>query len=83
MRGAGRSWETSPGILKFIVRISKLKYAFRDHGRQEEILENSALDYTICRAPMLSDESNGSGAVATDVYWLFLYRELKSYDAAL
>jgi uncharacterized protein YbjT (DUF2867 family) len=63
--GAGRSWKTSPGILKLFVSISNLKYAFRDHGKQEEILENSSMDYTICRAPMLSDEKNETGAVAT------------------
>ncbi len=63
--GAGRSWKTTPGILKFIVSISNLKYAFQDHGKQEEILEGSFLDYTICRAPMLSSEKNNTGAVAT------------------
>jgi hypothetical protein len=41
-----------------------LKYAFRDHGRQEEILQNSAVEYTICRVPMLSTETNTKGAVA-------------------
>jgi uncharacterized protein YbjT (DUF2867 family) len=63
--GAGRSWNTSPAILKFIVSISNLKHAFADHGRQEEILENSSVDYTICRAPMLSNDINTSGAEAT------------------
>jgi uncharacterized protein YbjT (DUF2867 family) len=63
--GAGRSWKTTPGILKFIVSISNLKYAFQDHGKQEEILEKSAIDYTICRAPMLSAEINHTGAIAT------------------
>ena len=63
--GAGRSWNTSPGILKFIVSISNLKFAFQDHGKQEEILEKSSIDYTICRAPMLSDEISDTGAVAT------------------
>lgn len=63
--GAGRSWKTSPVILKFIVWASNLKYAFRDHGKQEEMLENSILDYTICKAPMLSAEHNETGAVAT------------------
>jgi uncharacterized protein YbjT (DUF2867 family) len=62
--GAGSSWKTAPSILKLIVSISNLKYAFRDHGVQEEILQNSALDYTICRAPMLSNETNTLGAVA-------------------
>ena len=63
--GAGRSWKTSPGILKFIVSVSNLKHAFKDHGKQEEILENSSIDYTICRAPMLSVEKNSTGAIAT------------------
>jgi uncharacterized protein YbjT (DUF2867 family) len=63
--GAGRSWKTAPGILKFIVSISNLRFAFQDHGKQEEILENSAIDYTICRAPMLSDKKNETGALAT------------------
>jgi uncharacterized protein YbjT (DUF2867 family) len=63
--GAGRSWKTSPAILRFIVSISNLKHAFVDHGKQEEILENSSIDYTICRAPMLSTETNTTGAVAT------------------
>ena len=63
--GAGRSWKSSPGILKFIVSVSNLKFAFQDHGKQEEILENSSMDYTICRAPMLSDEINITGVIAT------------------
>ena len=62
--GAGSSWKTTPAILKFIVSISNLKYAFQDHGKQEEILKDSSLDYTICRAPMLSAETNTKGAVA-------------------
>ncbi len=62
--GAGRSWKTIPGILKLIVSISNLRYAFQDHGKQEEILEGSSLDYTICRAPMLSSEINNTGAIA-------------------
>ena len=63
--GAGRSWKNTPVILKLLVSISNLKHAFRDHGRQEEILENSTIDYTICRAPMLSDKTNETGAIAT------------------
>lgn len=63
--GAGRSWEKTPWLLRFIVSISKLRFAFQDHGRQEQLLENSAMEYTICRAPMLSDKINALGAVAT------------------
>lgn len=63
--GAGRSWKSAPRILKFVVSISNFKYAFQDHGKQEEMLENSAMDYTICRAPMLSETLNDTGASAT------------------
>jgi uncharacterized protein YbjT (DUF2867 family) len=63
--GAGRSWKRTPIILKIIVSISNLKYAFLDHGKQEELLENTSLDYTICRAPMLSPKINNTGAIAT------------------
>jgi putative NADH-flavin reductase len=63
--GAGRSWEKAPAILKMIISMSNLKHAFRDHGKQEEILEKSAMDYTICRAPMLSMKPNKTGAMAT------------------
>jgi uncharacterized protein YbjT (DUF2867 family) len=62
--GAGRSWKKTPLILKMMVSISNLKFAFRDHGKQEEILKSSSVDYTICRAPMLSAEINLSGAIA-------------------
>jgi uncharacterized protein YbjT (DUF2867 family) len=63
--GAGTSWKTSPGILKFMVTVSNLKYAFQDHGKQEELLKKSDIDYTICRAPTLSNKKNVTAAVAT------------------
>jgi len=53
--GAGSSWRKAPLILKLIVSTSNLKYAFRDHGTQESMLKNSDMDYTICRAPMLTN----------------------------
>jgi uncharacterized protein YbjT (DUF2867 family) len=80
--GAGRSWDTSPGILKFVVSISNLKHAFRDHGRQEELLEKSNLEYTICRAPMLSNETYASGALATPEGERPAGRVLSRYSAA-
>lgn len=63
--GAGRSWNSSPLVLKLIVTLSNLKYAFADHGRQEALLENSPVDYTICRSPMLTNEISDSPAMAT------------------
>jgi uncharacterized protein YbjT (DUF2867 family) len=63
--GAGRSWKSTPLILKLIVSTSNLKFAFRDHGRQETMLEESQVEYTICRSPMLSAKRNETGAIAT------------------
>lgn len=63
--GAGTSWKNIPFILKFIVSISNMKVAFLDHGKQEEVLKNSSMDYTICRAPLLSNEISNTGVVAT------------------
>ena len=63
--GAGRSWKSAPAMLKFFVSMSNLKYAFRDHGKQEELLEKSSLDYTVCRAPMLSNKINKRGVAAS------------------
>jgi putative NADH-flavin reductase len=63
--GAGRSWKTSPAILKCIVSFSNLKYAFQDHGLQEQLLESSSIDYTICRAPMLTEKINENGVGVT------------------
>jgi putative NADH-flavin reductase len=63
--GAGSSWKSAPFILRAVVSMSNLKPAFMDHGRQEQLLEQSGLDYTICRAPMLTGEISDSAAAAT------------------
>ena len=62
--GAGNSWRSTPVVLKLIVLTSNLKYAFRDHGRQEELLKESDLEYTVCRAPMLTSRINKSGIIS-------------------
>ena len=63
--GAGSSWKKTPLALRLVVSISNLKHAFLDHSKQEDILKNSSMDYTICRAPMLDTNVNKTGAVAT------------------
>jgi uncharacterized protein YbjT (DUF2867 family) len=59
--GAGSSKASAPAVLRFIVALSNLRYAFDDHTRQENLIINSHTDYTIARAPMLSDRENESG----------------------
>jgi uncharacterized protein YbjT (DUF2867 family) len=63
--GAGRSWKQTPLILKMVVSLSNLRFAFRDHGRQEKMLETSSMDYTICRAPMLNSDNIEKEVVPT------------------
>jgi hypothetical protein len=63
--GAGSSWAKTPFILKMIVSLSNLKYAFLDHGRQEDLLKKSSVDYTICRAPMLNDNPHAAMPLVT------------------
>ncbi|MBW2527370.1 MAG: NAD(P)H-binding protein [Deltaproteobacteria bacterium] len=53
--GAGTSKKRAPLVLRLIVGLSNLKYAFADHGAQEELLRASGIDYTVARAPMLTD----------------------------
>ena len=64
-RRSDNPWAPLTAPKDLIVSISNLKYAFIDHGKQEKILENSSIEYTICRAPMLSIEINTSGAAAS------------------
>lgn len=63
--GAGQSWQSFPLLLKLIVSVSNLRYAFQDLGRQEQLLERSNLEYTICRAPKLIDKRSDLGYFIT------------------
>lgn len=62
--GANETWKKLPLIFRLIVSSSNLKHAFLDHGRQEELLLASGTDFTVCRAPFLTDEP-GRTAEAT------------------
>ena len=59
----GTSWAGLPMILHPIILTSNLKYAIRDHEKQDAVLKNSSLDYTICRAPKLHDEITETGGL--------------------
>ena len=54
--GAGESKKKMPLIVKMIINLSNLKYAFDDHTRQEELLARSDADWTVVRLPMLTEE---------------------------
>jgi putative NADH-flavin reductase len=62
--GAGDSWTRTPFVVKLVVNFSNLKYAFRDHSRQEELLAKSDRDWTVIRIPMLTDEEGENAVIA-------------------
>jgi putative NADH-flavin reductase len=55
--GAGDSKDRMPKLFNLFISLSNLKYAFRDHTRQEEILEQSDRDWTVIRLPMLTADA--------------------------
>jgi hypothetical protein len=44
---------------------SAYSYVGDKHRSLEALLENSMMDYTICRAPMITNKTNETGAIAT------------------
>ena len=56
--GVGDSKNLMPWLFGLIVKISNIKYAYADHNRQEQVLENSSLDWTIVRPVMLTDKTD-------------------------
>jgi len=56
--GVGDSASMMPGFFSFIVKISNIKYAYADHDRQEKVLMDSELDWTIVRPVMLTDKTD-------------------------
>ncbi len=56
--GVGDSSGDIPGFFRFVMKISNIKYAYIDHARQEKILEDSKLDWTVVRPVMLTDKDD-------------------------
>ena len=54
--GAGESWSKMPFIFRLVVSSGNLKYAYKDHTRQEELLAKSDSNWTVIRLPMLTDD---------------------------
>lgn len=54
--GAGDSKEKMPKLFNLFISMSNLKYAFKDHTRQEEILAESESDWTVIRLPILTSD---------------------------
>ncbi len=56
--GTGNTANKLSAFFTFFRSISNLRFIYADHERQEQILENSALDWTIVRPVGLHDKNN-------------------------
>jgi uncharacterized protein YbjT (DUF2867 family) len=56
--GVGDSWNDMYLIVRLLIRYSNIMRAYEDHDRQEQILRQSALDWTIVRPVMLNDKDD-------------------------
>jgi putative NADH-flavin reductase len=56
--GVGDSAKEIPVFFRFFMMLSNIKYAYKDHDKQEKFLENSNLDWTIVRPVMLTDKDD-------------------------
>jgi putative NADH-flavin reductase len=74
--GVGDSKKMVPMLFSFLVKISNIKYAYIDHDKQEKLLENSNLDWTVVRPVYLSDKNddlsimhniNGVGKITSSI----------------
>jgi len=54
--GAGDSRKKMPMLFNLFISMTNLRYAFKDHTRQEKILAQSDSDWTVIRLPMLTSE---------------------------
>ncbi len=63
--GAGDSWKDMPLIARLFIRNSNIWKAYEDHNRQEQILRQSALDWTIVRPVLLNDEDSDEYTATT------------------
>ena len=56
--GVGDSWKQMPLIARLLIRYSNIMRAYEDHDRQEQIVRNSKLEWTIVRPVMLNNKDN-------------------------
>ena len=54
--GVGDSFKNMPLVVRLLIRHSNIWKAYEDHARQEQILRQSKLDWTIVRPVMLNNK---------------------------
>ena len=55
--GAGNSFALAPWYMRLMIKITNFKIVFADHARQEELLQQSHLNWTIARPVALTNGS--------------------------
>jgi len=56
--GVGDSWNHMFLMVRWLIRYSNIWKAYEDHDRQEQIVRQSGLDWTIVRPVMLNDKDS-------------------------
>jgi putative NADH-flavin reductase len=56
--GVGDSWKDMPFIARVLLRNSNIWKAYVDHDRQEQLLQQTNLEWTIVRPVMLNDKDS-------------------------
>ena len=56
--GVGDSWNDMPFFTRWLVRNSNIWHAYKDHDRQESILRNLNLEWTIARPVLLNNKDS-------------------------
>ena len=55
--GVGDSYPYAPWYMKLFIKISNFKIVFADHDKEENLLRNSSLDWTIARPVALNNKT--------------------------
>ena len=63
--GAGDSYRYAPWFMKLMIKITNFNIVFSDHDAQEQVLEQSGLDWTIARPVALNNDEMTGELVVT------------------
>jgi len=56
--GVAETKKDLPSWFRLLIRYSNIRYPYRDHELQEELLKHSELNYTVVRPAALTDQNN-------------------------
>jgi putative NADH-flavin reductase len=81
--GVGDSRANLPFFTKYIIVSLFLRHAFADHERQEAVVKQSSLDWTIVRPPHLTDGPRTGGSIGTALPRRIRESKAKSHEPML